>query len=421
MSFSKMLSAGMPLNLPADALKSATEAAQTIRLKEEAQRTLLDQQKKKKARNRVAALALVVGGVFCWQAPVVRYQIASLQDTPEAYAKVLKEFPTASQFAAANRRYRQLTDDSASSSALAYDTIARLREYLRDYPEGKHRDAVKDAAFAKISPQWENVQHGDSMVAIHTFGSSYPELRERFPATEVLDQRWKTAVAQSDLAGVSAFRDLPPDVGSRWPFTETFRTLSTTAWAAVLKKRDLEGIRMFAKRFPDLAKQPDADAAIDALYSDPDWVLAQNKLEHYRRFVQRHPKHPKSPSMEKMIIDLEVAAIAAGDHGVLPKAQQTGQSRGLHTEMTIQNDTEYELTVMFSGTESKKTVLSSGASDVLKLPNGSYKVAASVKAMNVRNYFGTDEFNGGVYSSSFYIKSESSGYLPGFDLPRKRR
>ena len=74
----------------------------------------------------------------------------------------------------------------------------------------------------------------------------------------------------------------------------------------------------------------------------------------------------------------------------------------------MNNKTGYELSVRYSGPESKKLVIPTGSIKSIILPPGEYQVAATVTARNVRNYFGRDKIQGGSYSSEFYIKSEYS-------------
>jgi hypothetical protein len=135
-------------------------------------------------------------------------------------------------------------------------------------------------------------------------------------------------------------------------------------------------------------------------------VKEQDKIPHYQRFIARNPTHPQRAWMEKRIIDLEVDAIAAGEHGELPKADAVGDaSTAGPAAVEIDNGTGYELTVRYSGGESKRVVVPVGRKQSFQLPNGSYRVAASVNAARVRNYYGKEDFSGGRYTIRYFIKS----------------
>jgi hypothetical protein len=138
------------------------------------------------------------------------------------------------------------------------------------------------------------------------------------------------------------------------------------------------------------------------LYNDIDWVFKQDKLAHYRQFAYRHPSHPQINSIEKRIIDLEVKEIAGGEYGEMPPAQVQSLG-GSYAHVEIKNDTEYELTLRYSGPDSKKLVIPIGETRSIALVPGSYKVGASVNATNVTNFYGLDTMQGGKYSSSFFI------------------
>ena len=146
-------------------------------------------------------------------------------------------------------------------------------------------------------------------------------------------------------------------------------------------------------------------------------------MEHYRRFATRYPTHSQIAAIEKRIIDLEVKEIAAGEYGEMPRAQALSYG-GTTTDVEVENKTGYELTVRYSGPDSKKLVIPVGATRTIALVPGAYQVAASVNAANVTNYYGSDSMQGGRYSSSFFIQTSfggSSFSTPSFSPSRRRK
>ena len=95
----------------------------------------------------------------------------------------------------------------------------------------------------------------------------------------------------------------------------------------------------------------------------------------------------------------------AGDHGSLPGMDKTSYSSSGKNTISVRNDTQYTLTLLYSGPDSKRLVLSPRSSGTVYLPNGSYRVAASVAAANVRSYAGTETLTGGSYDVSYYIST----------------
>ena len=189
-------------------------------------------------------------------------------------------------------------------------------------------------------------------------------------------------------------------------------------WTAVADSRSEEQMRNFIKTYPESNHVREAESRIESLYDDFQWVKEKNTLADYRRYLQRHPNDSHQAEAERKIIDLEVAEIVAGDHGILPPAQRVSNadSYSRFANVCIQNDTSYELTVRYSGPDSKKIIISTGGHGSLQLPIGAYTVAASVSAANVRNYAGEETLGGARYTSAFYIRSSS---MPFVSLPQR--
>ena len=82
---------------------------------------------------------------------------------------------------------------------------------------------------------------------------------------------------------------------------------------------------------------------------------------------------------------------------------QTGYGGGSTSSISIYNRTSYNLTLLYSGPDSKRIVISPNQTGYITLRNGSYKIAASVSASNVRNYAGSENLRGGSYSAEYYI------------------
>ncbi len=425
------LKQGIPINLPPSVIASVAADYRKVldegEAQEESHRRARDEERARRSAKEAAlvyrfALILVafVIPVLClwlaWDTPAVRLWYAKKQDTPAAYSKVMIEFPGTIQATEAQKRYLVLTDDSAWAAAALSNSFKSLRSYLNSHPEGKHHLAAKDALFAIAQPLWVKTVGEQIPKNIEAFPQSHEEVAERFPVIESLDAVWKKAVEEKSITKVASFRNLSADNQRRWPILTTIKDLARTEWEQVKKSRSLTRIDAFSQAYPELREWYDPEEARQALYDDITWVKEQDQLMYYQRFVSRHPKHPDIPAMQKRIIDMEVAAIAAGDHGALPKAEASGAPRGTRTKIALQNDTGHELTVWFSGKESSKVVLAVGLSQTVNLPNGTFKVAASVNAAHVRNYYGTDEYKGGVYDLSFYISSNPLN-LPGDYLP----
>lgn len=138
------------------------------------------------------------------------------------------------------------------------------------------------------------------------------------------------------------------------------------------------------------------------------WQTASeiNTITAYERYLELYPNgRHKSKAIDKL-----VSATFKGEHGSLPEMNKTSYGRGSTSSIQITNKTEYKLTLLYSGTESKRLVLDPYVSGTIRLKNGSYRIAASVDASNVSRYTGTENLDGGSYEITYYIETSHSSF-----------
>lgn len=124
----------------------------------------------------------------------------------------------------------------------------------------------------------------------------------------------------------------------------------------------------------------------------------------YERYVAMYPNGAHRPQASQRLVDLSVNDIFNGDHGNLPKMDCVAPDEDSPTStITVENATRYPLTVMYSGPESKSTVIPPGAKSTVTLPNGRYRIAASVPDAFVRPFAGSETFSGGRYETGYVI------------------
>lgn len=300
------------------------------------------------------------------------YQWASMANSVKSHQFFLERFPEGSLSDRAREKLHHLMAEETWASAVKHHSIAYARNYLRDYPAGQRCDEARAMIAEQIEVQWGFVtEYSPSDASIRDFLKAHPE---------------------ASLDVVARAHALQDKIGA-----ENYRRLSAS--------RSEEEILAYLEEHPDAPYSSAIKIHLGKLYDDWEWVKKQDSLEHYRRFVSNFPKHPRKEWIEARIIDLEVAEIAAGEHGKLPpvKPQQVG---GSVVEIEVKNDTGYPLTLRYSGPDSKMLVLPVGKSGKATLLPGKYRVAGSVAGANVRNYYGTETMEGGFYGWNFFIKYE---------------
>ena len=147
--------------------------------------------------------------------------------------------------------------------------------------------------------------------------------------------------------------------------------------------------------------------------SERDWnsestawqrASALNTKEAYQKYIARYPSGVHIPEARKRLIDAQVNDVFSGSHDNLPGMNHVDRDDKSPTStVTVENTTQFPLTVMYSGAESKSVVIDPYSKSSVTLKNGSYRIAASVPAPNVRPFAGTQSLTGGRYETGYCI------------------
>lgn len=259
-------------------------------------------------------------------------------------------------------------DDRSWNSATS---IYSVKQYISNHPSGKHINEAHAYVFNQIK--------AEGITALDDYVRAYPESPFKKEAQTIADRM----------------------TDSLYNIAEKNHTVE--AWNAFIasvpsnRKSDAaEKIEQIKKEAELLKWNTEARA----------WKTAStgNTQSLYETYLEKYPNGAHASAAKKKIIDIRVNNIYAGEHGTLPTMDQTSYGYGSTSSVTVKNDTGYTLTLLYSSTgHSREVILSVGQSKTFSLPNGTYRVAASVSAARVSNYVSTEQLNGGGYSSSYYI------------------
>lgn len=121
-----------------------------------------------------------------------------------------------------------------------------------------------------------------------------------------------------------------------------------------------------------------------------------------QKYLSLYPKGPHAKQAEKNIIDLEVAAVFDGEHGELPQMTKGAKTGSDYSVIEIENRTEYDLSISYSGPDTKRLVIPPHDTKSMRIGNGKYRVAATV-GHGVQPFTSQETLDSRRYRSSFYI------------------
>ncbi len=181
-----------------------------------------------------------------------------------------------------------------------------------------------------------------------------------------------------------------------------------TLYSRASEENSIEGWNAFIEAVPDDYQKDAQERLLDLQWQNESFAW-QNATEkdiafYYEKYLEQHPRGKHARQAERRLVDLEVDAVFAGEHGTLPsmdKGYSTGTS---YSVIEVENRTQYELTVNYSGPDSKRIIIPAGGRRKVNIGNGYYRVAASV-GHGVSPFAGTETLDGSYFSSSFYIST----------------
>jgi outer membrane protein assembly factor BamD (BamD/ComL family) len=373
---------------------------------------------------------------------VEAWERAKRWDTMMDYDRFLSNFPNSEHVPEARRRVQELVVLNAWNDANQAGTERAYQEFLDRYGNSKYADqarltidaihrekrkAVEDSLYrVEHERRWNEARVTDLASTYERFITTYPKSQYRSQAEDRLaqlldnDPDWKRAKERNTI---QAYREYLRLYSNR-PQAEWARSrmaeLDELAWEKARDAGTVKAYKDYRMLYPDGVHVVDVDEYINELLWDKA-VLA-NSVAAYSTYLKEFPNGVNAERARKKIIDLEVEEIFRGDHGELPpmsRSSVTGSAASTVSTVGIFNNTTYELTIRYSGVESKKIVIAPKQRTKVVLPMGSYKITASVKASNVSNYAGSEFLVGGEYESEYYIVTEQ---YPGqrYNMPAKR-
>lgn len=303
-------------------------------------------------------------------------------------------------------------EERAYQTVLSENTASACELYIRQNPNGAHKDEVMDRLLGIAS-------HG-GIFELEDFSKKYPQSTQSEKAValvnHVADSLYTIAKKKNTIDAWNTFKASVPSSCVKDADSQ-IHNICVALYNKADKTHTVAAWNNYKKAVP-ASEYRDADSKIAAIQKEIEenkwktestaWQAASagNTIALYEKYLQNFPYGSHAAAARKRIIDIRVNNIAHGDHGTLPSMDQSYYGYGSTSSISVSNDTSYQLTLLYSGSaESKEIIIPAHGSRTFTLRNGTYRIAASVKAANVRSYYGTETLSGGGYSASYYIST----------------
>ena len=299
------------------------------------------------------------------------------------------------------------SDSGMFKRAKAENTFDGYVSYITEYPNGKHSKEAGDA-IAKIIGNTPFEKLRDIASIINRKPPFGPWERCQSAIEQAVDYAYNKALLENTVTSWNHYIQYVPKGYIRDANTR----MVDAAYAEATITNTIAGWNHY-KSVVGLADYRDADQRIESLEAKQwknesnAWRLAcaDGTIAAYNKYLKLHPSGSHAATARKKVIDLEVDGIFAGSHGNLPSMDRSYYGHSSTSSVRIHNGTGYTLTIYYSGNTSKKVSIPAGQTTSFSLPNGDYRVAASVSSASVRSYAGRESLTGGGYEADYYIST----------------
>lgn len=122
----------------------------------------------------------------------------------------------------------------------------------------------------------------------------------------------------------------------------------------------------------------------------------------WKKFLEDNPDYKNKKEIEDNIIRAEVNEIVnSRDTGAMPESEKTSKGNFKTSTILVENDTSCDLTLRYSGTDTKLVTIPANSKSKVSVSSGNYTVTASACGYD---YAGRENLNGD-YSVVYYIST----------------
>jgi outer membrane protein assembly factor BamD (BamD/ComL family) len=380
--------------------------------------------KKQKAIKIIVATFCCILLIGC--AATKQYKQSVQTNTISVYENYLQKFSKSKYKPDVEQRLNVLYDKSAYNIAVGANTISSYENYLTKFSDGQFVETVngKLEGLKKEKEEMDNwtlTKNKNKIEDYEEFINSYPNSKRHYEARTKINelkelQSWQTAQSQNTIESYTAYINqystgkYATNAHAKIKQMEEEKYV-LPEWNKAKTKNTYKAYFDFYEQYPNSSYSSLALEKMQEI-EENDWAKAQkaNTVAAYKKYLSNYPDGVYTDEAKEAIIDREVDAIMAGNHGLIPPLNRVYSSSSSTSMVEIENNTSYTLTILYSGTTSRKLEIPPHKTYSVTLSNGNYRVAAKVSSPSIIPYAGNESLTGGEYSTVYYIITTTRHY-----------
>ena len=284
------------------------------------------------------------------------------------------------------------------------DTVAAYEMFIQKHPDSDLAGLARDrivSLFCSEDIKEIPMNYKDQKIAN----------RLRDYVEKQVNSKYQEAKKQNTIAGWDAFINYVPYEYLRDAYKRR-AALVTEAYQKAERINTIAGWNAYINSVSSIEIR-DANERIRELEEEIAWrteskawetVLARGTIDAMKKYLEFYPYGAHKKSVENMLIDAEVSEAFNGVHGILPQMDRGSRTGSSYSVIEIENRTQYDLTISYSGPDSRRLVIPPHKTQSVSIGNGNYRIAASV-GHGVLPFAGSEKLDGRHFSSSFYIST----------------
>gem|GEM_PF-1183587 len=334
--------------------------------------------------------------------------------TEEAYTLFMRDYSGSKYNAQAYEKLAQIRQKETWSRVMGINSSEAYTQFINRFPSSPYLpEASKKLADVKSEEEWTRIKNFNASNPFEQYLKTFPgsrhvaEAKAKILSLQSQDFSRAPVIAYSERSSNRSKAASPPPAVPTEPRrpAEPKEDLGEERYLAAEIANTPIAYQTFLKDFPRHKYALNARRQL-AVFDEQAWmrIKGSSVKSDFENYLKDFPDGRYVREAKKKSIDQEVATILAGDYQALPGLNRKEVTPGAKlNEITIKNITGFNLVILYSGPVSERVEVPDGATLVVKLPNGSYQITASLNSDLIGNFVGKENLTGGKYETKFFL------------------